>query len=176
MSFARTVREVFNAAVAQGDTMIFRIVVLMSLIVVTLSARAEENLSAYDEATTLLELTKTKEQMDQSIEQMIALQVSQNPELESLKGVMREFIVNYMSFEALKPDLVRIFTNNFTAKELQEINEFYRTPTGQKAVQVMPALLKEGADLGVAKLRANQYQLQRMIEDEMDRQQGIPVE
>ena len=56
---------------------------------------------AEQEANILLSTMGMKEAMVQSMEQMINLQLQQNPSLEPYKAVMMEFFNKYMSWESL---------------------------------------------------------------------------
>ena len=46
--------------------------------------------------------------------------------------------------------MARLYAERFTAPELQDVVDFYRTPTGRKLVAASPELLSEGNRLGQA--------------------------
>jgi hypothetical protein len=61
---------------------------------------------------------------------------------------MRQFFAKYVSWEALRPQLLALYTDTFTESELRELIAFYKTPVGQKSIEVMPGLFQKGIDIG----------------------------
>ncbi len=110
-----------------------------------------------------------KEALEHSIEQTLDIQLQQNPTLVPFKEVMMKFFRKYMSYETLKPDMVKIYADAFTANELKELNAFYSTPTGRKTIQKMPELMAKGSQIGAKRVQDNIQELQKMIKDEADR-------
>ncbi len=121
------------------------------------------------EAAILLELTGTEQMLNQTMGNMLELQIQQNPALAPFKEVMLEFFEKYMGYESLKPELLRLYNENFTEQELKELNDFYRTDTGKKSIELMPYLVQQGSMIGVQRFQANQDELRRMIELEAAR-------
>ncbi|MGA0530733.1 DUF2059 domain-containing protein [Hansschlegelia sp. KR7-227] len=48
--------------------------------------------------------------------------------------------------EALMNDIATVYAQRFTAKELEEITAFYKTPTGAKLVDQLPGILQASYD------------------------------
>ncbi len=101
--------------------------------------KAAESLFALMEMETLL---------SQSIDQMLAMQVQQNPALAPYQAQMKAFLNKYMSWASLKDDMAKIYMAEFSESELNELGKFYQTPLGKKTVQKMPALMAKGAEIG----------------------------
>ena len=110
--------------------------------------------------------------LEESIERMLNLQIQQNPSIAPFKEVMLKFFQKHMSFESLKPDMIDIYSNAFTATELREINTFYSTPTGAKTIRLLPELMAKGGQLGAKRVQDNMQELQQMIKDEAERIQS----
>ena len=104
-----------------------------------------------------------KTAFDQTIEQMTALEIQRNPALADFREVLERFFAQHMSYESMKPDLIRIYAETFTAGELAEIQDFYRTPTGQKTLKEMPTLTSRGAQLGAQRVQQNLPELEQML-------------
>ena len=121
------------------------------------------------EAEKLLDMMGMQEMMDQSVSQMLDIQLQQQPDLATFKGVMIEFFNKNMSYESIKPELIKMYSEAFTASELKEIIAFYSTDVGQKSIQKMPALTAQGAQLGATRVQQNIGDLQAMIEAEAER-------
>tara|TARA_R110002073_G_scaffold112231_2_gene248910 strand:+ start:75 stop:542 length:468 start_codon:yes stop_codon:yes gene_type:complete len=121
------------------------------------------------EAEKLLQTMGTEAALEQSMSQMLDVQLQQNPALAPYKGVMMAFFNKYMSFNSLKPEMAQAYADAFTLAELQEINTFYATDVGQKVVEEMPRLMAAGAQMGVSRVQENIGELQEMIKAESER-------
>ncbi|SDI53799.1 hypothetical protein SAMN04488540_10230 [Ferrimonas sediminum] len=134
------------------------------LMMTTMTARAADDARA--EAERLLDSMGMARVLEQSIDQMLTLQVKQNPAMAPYQQVMSEFLHKHMSYTSLKPMLVDMYSEAFTAQELQDLNAFYQTPTGRKSIALMPQLSAQGAQLGAMKVQQNMAELQQMIQQE----------
>ena len=121
------------------------------------------------QAVVLLQTMGMEKAMNASIEQMMDVQLQQNPSLRPFRGVLAEFLRKHMSFDALKDQFAEIYGNAFTVNELEDIARFYQTPTGQKSIQVMPQLMSQGAEIGMTQVRRHMPELQQMIQKEAER-------
>ena len=128
------------------------------------------------EAEKLLSMVGTQEVMEQSMSQMLDIQLQQNPALAPYKGVMMEFLNENMSYESLKPELIKMYSEEFTSSELREINAFYSTDVGKKSIEKMPTLMMQGGQLGATRVQENIGDLQAMIQAESERIQKLQSE
>ena len=73
-----------------------------------------------------------------------------NPGKEAAIGEVMTMMVE--EFDHRLPMLIEavamIYAQHFTAQELDEINRFYDTPTGQKLIKELPGLMKEAQAVG----------------------------
>ncbi len=122
---------------------------------------AEKLLNAMDMETTL----------SHSIEQMLNLQLQQNPSMAPYKETLATFFKKHMSYESLKPEMIKLYAEAFTAAELNEITAFYNTAVGKKTIEKMPALMAAGGQIGAQRIQANMAELQSMIQAESERLQ-----
>lgn len=125
------------------------------------------------QAEMLLESMEMEALMHHSISQMMDLQLQQNPDLLPYKDVMMQFFSTYMSWNSLKPEFIKMYSTEFTADELREINKFYATDTGKKTIEKMPTLMNLGAQIGMARVQANMGELVDMIKAEEERLQML---
>lgn len=63
-----------------------------------------------------------------------------------VRQVGLDFSRKYLSWDAVKVDVIQLYTENFTEQELKDIADFYRTPTGKKSVTLMPSLMAKGME------------------------------
>lgn len=103
------------------------------------------------------------------IDQMLQIQLQRNPELEPYKDTLQVFFAKYIGWASMKDEMIQNYKEAFTEQEIREITAFYKTPTGQKALQKMPELMAKGAQIGVIRVQNNIEELQKMLEEEMER-------
>lgn len=149
-------------------TVIFLMVAALYMPALSLAESAAEK-----EAERLLNTMGMEEALVQSMSQMLDIQLQQNPALTPYKDVMMKFFSKYMSYESLKPDMVKMYSEVFTAKELREINVFYATDAGKKTIEKMPILIAQGGQIGATRVQENIGELQSMIEAESQRIQRL---
>jgi hypothetical protein len=154
---------------------------IFSRVIVLITALGVSSMSLADaasekEAEKLLNMVGTQEVMEQSMSQMLDIQLQQNPALAPYKGVMMEFLNENMSYESLKPELIKMYSEEFTSSELREINAFYSTDVGKKSIEKMPTLMMQGGQLGATRVQENINDLQAMIQAESERIQKLQSE
>ncbi|MEP6810086.1 MAG: DUF2059 domain-containing protein [Chthoniobacterales bacterium] len=143
---------------------------LLNFIPVARAADDKAGSSHYKAAEETLNLMDTPNLLRQSIDQMVKLQVQQNPTIAPYESVMRDFLGKYMSWESLKPDLVKLYMDEFSEAELGDINRFYQTPAGKKMVEKLPALMSKGAQMGAQRVQEHMSELQAAIEAQSKKQ------
>ncbi len=144
------------------------------LLAMTLSvgAFADRNKSVEE----LLEIMNMSEAMAGSIDQMVQVELQNNPALAPYQQVMTQFFQKHLSYEQLKDEFVSIYADAFTADEVADMIAFYKTSTGQKTIELMPMLMAKGAQVGQAKVQDNLPELQSMIAEESQRIQALQAE
>ncbi len=125
-----------------------------------------------DAALQLLLTMKLAKTLDNAMEHMLEMQVKQNPAMAPYREVIRRFLAKYMSWEILKTDFVRIYSEEFTEKELRDMIAFYSTPTGAKAIEKIPILVAKGTELGVQRVMQNMAELAKLIQAEKDHEKN----
>lgn len=89
-----------------------------------------------------------------------------------LKDAMLKFMLDAMSWKDLRPEFVKIYSENFTAEELNEIAKFNQTPTGKKVLDLTPKLTAQGMALGQQRVTDRQAELQAIITPIMQKHLG----
>lgn len=143
---------------------VFALALFLAASQVSLADTASEK-----EAAELMQAVGMKSALEQSMEQMLDIQINNNPSLAPFRSVMLTFFKKYMSYESLKPDIIRIYADAFTAQELKDIREFYGSKTGQKAIKLMPQLMRQGGEIGAKRVQAHIGELEEMIKAEAER-------
>jgi hypothetical protein len=148
-----------------------KLILLIALIIPCGYSFADE--ASKKEAEVLLNTLGLDKALQQTISNMLDLQLQQNPALLPYKQVMLEFFNKYMSYDSLKAEMVTIYSDAFTASELKEINAFYESPTGRKTIEKMPELMAKGGQLGAKRVQEHLPELQEMIKVESERIQKL---
>ena len=133
---------------------------------ISCSAALADEKSHRKAAEDLLKIMGIEDQLTRSIDQSIDIQIKANPQIEPFREVMKKFFTKHLSWAGLKEDLIGIYTDAFTEEELKQIKAFYETPAGKRMAEKMPELTSKGMQLGVARVQANQAELQQMIQEE----------
>jgi hypothetical protein len=146
------------------------VVALLLFAVVPMLNAQDKNSSHYKAAEQMLTLMDMPTVLKKSVDEMVAMQVQQNPSIAPYETVMKEFLAKYMSWDSLKADMIKIYMDEFTESELGELNKFYQTPVGRKTVEKMPTLMSKGAQLGGQRVQEHMPELQAAITAEAQKQ------
>ncbi|HRW29428.1 MAG TPA: DUF2059 domain-containing protein [Emcibacteraceae bacterium] len=131
------------------------------MVFITLPAQADEMADAAAEK--LLDILDVEKTMNQSMEQMLMMQVQSNPALVQFSDILIKFTNQYMSYESLKPDFIKIYTDAFTVDELNDLIKFYQSPTGQNVKNKIPELMQKGGEMGFQRLNDHSDELKALI-------------
>jgi len=146
-------------------TMLSCYLIIMAVVLTHAVAVGDEK-SHRKAAETLLIVTNVDKSLPKIVEQVLASQLQQNPQLAPYREIMQRFLNKYMNWESLKEDVMTAYTQEFTEPEIKQLTAFYKTPLGQKAVEKMPKLLFIGGQIGMRRVQANEAELRQMIEEE----------
>ena len=111
----------------------------------------------------LFELTGMQQQIKESIDNVLALQLAQNPELVKHKTEVREFLERHIGWQSLKDALTDMYLKEFTEKEINDMNAFYSSTTGRKVIERLPKLVSLRNQLASARLQENIGELEYAI-------------
>ena len=64
---------------------------------------------------------KMEDTSDRTINQMLQMQIQQNPPLAQYKEVMLKFLRKHVSYESLKPEMVALYKEEFTEEEIKTL-------------------------------------------------------
>lgn len=136
------------------------------ILLTALTLSYADDAGAVKSAEKLLEVMEMDKNYDRLMEQMADMQVQQNSAFADKKEEVMAFFNKYMGYEQLKPDLVAMYSDVYTEKELNDLIVFYKTPTGKKSVSLMPELAQKGSQLGVNKLMPHIDELIKIVQQE----------
>lgn len=140
---------------------------LLLALIFSNTASADEQ--AKIEAGKLLDAMQVQKTLDIAIPITLDGLIKQSPKLEPYKGVLLDFLTKHMSYEALKPAFITLYSSEFTAVELAELTAFYSTPTGKKLIDKQPFLYEQGSQIGAKRVQDNIPELEKMLSEEIAR-------
>lgn len=101
--------------------------------------------------------------LSRSVDTVLQQQLAQNPALTPYADIMQDFFRRYMSWDALRAPMTRLYADAFTEPELREMIAFYGTETGRKAARLTPDLMAQGMALGQQIVLEHQPELERAV-------------
>ncbi|MBY0314948.1 MAG: DUF2059 domain-containing protein [Bdellovibrionales bacterium] len=142
-----------------------KLMILIFGILATVSAVAQ---STHDKAVDQLFKSMDMEAVQKKqIENMVAMQCESNPVLQKIRPELTKFYMDNVGWKQLEPEMKKLYKKYFTEAEVSEINKFYQTPVGKKALLQMPTLFSEGMKLGQAKVSAKMPEFIKSVEGKL---------
>jgi len=111
----------------------------------------------------LFKLTRMEQKINDSVKSVAQLQLRQNPALEAKSDQLMAFLEKHIGWNALRSDITAMYLQTFTEAELQAMNDFYITPTGQKVINTVPQLVQERNRIAMQRLQQNIGELQEIM-------------
>jgi hypothetical protein len=112
---------------------------------------------------TLFRLTQMEKKINESVDNVLQLQLRQNPALQKNSKELESFLQKYIGWGAMKDDLADMYLKTFSEAELEQINAFYITPAGQKVINVVPQLVQQRNQIAMMRLQKNIGELQQIV-------------
>lgn len=119
----------------------------------------------------LFELTAMEQKIDESVTNILAMQLAQSPDLRAHETVVREFFERHVGWGSLVDPLTEMYLQAFSEQELNEMNAFYRSPTGRKVIERLPELVQQRNQLAMQRLQENIGELEYEIEARQAKEQ-----
>jgi len=136
---------------------------LLFILSLTPALSSADATSHRQQVETLFRLTQMEKKIQESVDNVIQLQLRQSPQLSQHEKTMRTFFDKHIGWDAMKDDLAEMYLKRFSEEELEKINAFYITPAGQKVITVLPELVKERNQLAMQRLQQNIGELQKTL-------------
>ena len=141
-----------------------RIAILVATAITLLPVLSCADRASHQQAVEkLFELTHMQQKIEVSVNNVLALQLQQSPELRDHDDLLRDFLEKNIGWTSMKDNLVTMYMQAFTEAELNGINAFYSTPGGQKLIQRLPELIQQRDRLAMQRLQENIGELQQAI-------------
>ena len=85
--------------------------------------------------------------------------------LETYQAKANAALDQAIGWNKLKPDMVKLYTTNFSESELKDLVAFYQSPLGKKVLEKMPQLTQQSAQMTQAKLESAVPVVNKLLAD-----------
>ncbi|NBA97251.1 DUF2059 domain-containing protein [Pseudomonas sp. R5(2019)] len=106
------------------------------------------------------------------VQQMFAQRFEQTKAPASKKTVLDSYqakanaaLDSAIGWNKLKPDMIKLYTTNFTETELKDLVAFYKSPLGRKVLEKMPVVTQQSAQLTQQKLESAVPVVNKLLAD-----------
>lgn len=117
-------------------------------------------------ANELLDTMHYEKVMDDAINASVQIVKQMDPNMGKHEATLRKFYEKHMSTASLRTDVIKIYSETFSAKELKDITAFYKTETGQKTLEKMPEIMQKSMQIAQTRVMQNMGKLQEMLAKE----------
>ena len=117
---------------------------------------------------TLFKLTRMEQKVNESVDNVLLIQLQQSPQLEPHRQALDDFLHKHIGWNSMKDEIVAMYMEAFTEQELNEMNAFYITPTGQRVIVDVPQLVQRRNQLAMLRMQNNIGDLQKLISQQGD--------
>jgi len=112
------------------------------------------------------------------VQQMFAQRFAQAPASEGKQALLESYqakanaaLDKAVGWDQLKPELVKLYTTNFSEAEMKDLLAFYQSPLGRKVLEKMPSLTAESAQMTQARLETAVPEVNKLLA-EMSKELG----
>lgn len=78
---------------------------------------------------------------------------------------VRSLVESELSWKSMEPDFVRIYDENFTEGQIDDMLTFYKSPTGAAVLEKMPLLAQQGMQIAQAKMVKIEPKMKLLVDD-----------
>lgn len=127
--------------------------------VASTTPNAASSAAAAAAAQELFKAMKLQENLSDTSAAMIDSEVGRNPGLTPYREVMLTWLRKYMTWDAMLPELTKMYTETFTEAELKQMAAFYGSPAGKKSLEKLPEMMQRTAMTGARLSQAHSDEL-----------------
>lgn len=151
-----------------------KITLLIAILSLTFTSLHAQDTSSHRAAVNdLLDTVEFEKNMLETIENMLEMQIRQNPDLIAFKDVMSSFFIKHLTSEEVKERYVDIYLESFTEEEIVELNSFFKTDLGRKYYIESQNLSLKGMQIGEEVVQQNMGEFQMMMMERAQELEGV---
>ena len=141
---------------------------------ITPTATAASTAASAAAAMELFKAMKLPTNIQDTAAAMIDSEVGRNPGLNPFRETMLTWLKKYMTWDAMVPELTKLYTSTFTDDELKQMAAFYGSPAGKKSLEKLPELMQKTAMIGAGLAQPHSDELKAAMtarSDELKKEQ-----
>lgn len=148
--------------------------ILISLLAVAGAATVCAQAKDVKQIEYLLDIQNMEDTCDNAVMGMLRELFATSPDLMMHQDIIGQYTEERVSWQALRPDAVKVYAEFFTDDDVKELIKFYNSKLGQKVLAVTPAIsdrMREivkarfDADLDVLELKMKNRELDMLVEE-----------
>jgi len=136
--------------------------------VASTTPNAASSAAAAAAALELFKAMKLQANLNDTAGAMIDSEIGRNPGLTPYREVMLTWLKKYMTWDAMLPELTKMYTETFTEAELKQMAAFYSSPAGQKSLEKLPEMMQRTAMTGARLSQAHSDELRAAMSAKSD--------
>lgn len=144
---------------------------ILLLAITTLVAQNDE--SHRTAVENLLVTIEFEQNMLDTIDNMLEMQIRQNPDLIAFKDVMNDFFVKHLTSDHVKQRYINIYVESFTEKEILELTGFFKTDLGNKYYQESQNITVKGMQISEEVVQQNMDEFQAAMMERARELEGV---
>lgn len=116
----------------------------------------------------LLSITKSEQMINQAQNQIMPLinsSIEQATKGKDLNSKQKQALENYQkdianiiaqdfTWSKMEADMIKIYAENFTQNEIDDMIKFYKTPSGQSTIEKLPIVMDKSMQIGFNQMMA----------------------
>jgi hypothetical protein len=134
------------------------------------STKVEIDKASLEAAKKLVNEMEMSNSYQETINRLTDNLIQRFPKLNSVKDKILDFYKKYLGWDKIKDDVAKVYAKHFTAKEIEDLLTFYKSPTGKKALKELPAITMEAREIGMRKVASHIGELESIIKSALQPQ------
>jgi len=158
-------------------------VLALCLLLAVSGARAGDSPASEASVRQLLEVTQTKQLLDNMMGQADAMMQNtmkqaaggatftpeQQAVMDEMRSKMLALLASEMKWETLESDFIDIYRKSFTEQDIAGMLEFYRTKAGQAVLTKMPVVMQHSMELMQRKMLSMSPKMQQIQRESVEK-------
>ena len=106
---------------------------------------------------------------ESTIDEMLNIQIKNQPMLKPVTEVMKKFFHKYIGWNEIKPELIKLYKQEFNEDELRDLVGFFSSPVGILWLEKSQDLSLKIMEISQNIVNQHQEELSKMIIEEIDK-------
>jgi hypothetical protein len=170
-------RAVFHFQVGHNNGMQKKMLGLAAMALLSIVPVSAQPLTKQAKIEKILDLTNSQASVNQMLDQMTASMNSQmktqmpnaTPErlaqMQEMQRKMLDLVKSRISWEKMRPEMVRAYSETYTDDEVNGILGFYESPAGQSFLKKSPMLMQKVMAVSQAQMADLMPEIQRIVKE-----------